>query len=113
MGQFASEIDRDRLPGFQPVADTDRGRECRVAMFGLFAHGSARHSRAMECLAMVGVAECARRRPPELSGGERRRVSIARGLANNPRLLLADEPTSNLDTATGRAVMDLVLDLHR
>jgi ABC-type lipoprotein export system ATPase subunit len=84
-----------------------------IAMFGRTPGAAARRDRAMERLALVGVADCARRLPQELSGGERRRVSIARGLANDPALLLADEPTSNIDTANGQAVMDLLLHLHR
>ena len=83
-----------------------------IAMFGRVHRGSARRERAIALLERVGVAYCARRLPQELSGGERRRVSIARGLANDPQMLLADEPTSNLDTATGRTVIDLLLHLY-
>lgn len=83
-----------------------------LAMFGNLRSASARRREAMARLAQVGVEDIAERRPPQLSGGERRRVAIARSLANNPVLLLADEPTSNLDSATGAAVIDLLLRLH-
>jgi putative ABC transport system ATP-binding protein len=83
-----------------------------VAMFGGAASPTDRRKKAMELLDRVGVVDCASRFPPQMSGGERRRVSIARGLVNDSVLLLADEPTSNLDTATGKVVMDLLLALH-
>ena len=83
-----------------------------LAMFGRLNSAPARRREAMARLAQVGVEAVADRRPPQLSGGERRRVAIARSLANDPVLLLADEPTSNLDSATGAAVLDLLLRLH-
>ena len=82
-----------------------------VPMMG-YLSPSARRKRAAELLGLVGLADRANHLPNQLSGGQRQRVAVARALANNPPLVLADEPTGSLDTTAGQDLMSLLNDLN-
>jgi putative ABC transport system ATP-binding protein len=81
----------------------------------LFAHvnGKQRRARVSELLSRVGLADKANNKPTEMSGGEMQRVAIARALANEPDIILADEPTGNLDTKSGMAIVDMFKELWK
>jgi putative ABC transport system ATP-binding protein len=83
-----------------------------VPLFYQAIPAATRHQRAMELLELVGLANRADHRPMELSGGQQQRCAIARALVTQPAVIMADEPTGNLDSTTGKAVLDLFQALH-
>jgi predicted ABC-type transport system involved in lysophospholipase L1 biosynthesis ATPase subunit len=98
---------------FYLIPELDARQNVLMAARMLRAPGAKEHARANELLARVGLSERAHHLPAQLSGGERQRVAVARALMNSPKLLLADEPTGNLDEHTGDAVIELLISLCR
>lgn len=95
------------LPTFTAIENV------QIPMFEVQPSRSARTTRALELLKSVGLEQRVNHFPAKLSGGERQRVAIARSLANSPSVLLADEPTGNLDSENARIILDLLIALHR
>jgi ABC-type lipoprotein export system ATPase subunit len=88
-----------------PIMSAFENVELPLRMLG--QHRRQRRQRVMECLELVGLTRWAKHRPQEMSGGQQQRVAIARALVNSPGLILADEPTGELDSTTGRSIMEL------
>jgi putative ABC transport system ATP-binding protein len=96
---------------FNLIPTLTAAQNVEIALAPTSTRRAARRERVLSLLASVGLAERADHVPSKLSGGEQQRVAIARALANDPHVLLADEPTGNLDSTTGAEIMDLLLSL--
>jgi putative ABC transport system ATP-binding protein len=98
---------------FNLIDDLNVAQNVEVAL--VYRRGSAaeRRRRVADALERVGLTHRARHMPRQLSGGQQQRVAVARALAAQPKVILADEPTGNLDTANGEAVMEMLTDLAR
>lgn len=98
---------------FNLIDDLSVEENVEVALLYRGVLARERRSRVAEALERVGIAHRARHLPQQLSGGQQQRVAVARALVSNPKVILADEPTGNLDTANGTAVMELLTNLAK
>ncbi|WP_418454537.1 ABC transporter ATP-binding protein [Allofournierella sp.] len=98
---------------FNLIARVSALKNVELPMLYAGVPAARRAARAKELLELVGMGDRMNHQPSELSGGQKQRVAIARAMANDPAVLLADEPTAALDSATGRVVMDIFHKLHR
>jgi putative ABC transport system ATP-binding protein len=112
-----SRVRRERIgfvfQAFNLISELTSVENVEVPLFYQGLPRAERRRRAMECIERVGLADRGEHRPRELSGGQQQRVAIARALVNRPAVIMADEPTGNLDSKTGLAILELLAELHR
>ena len=111
-----SRVRREKIgfvfQAFNLISELTAIENVEIPLFYQGVGRADRHRRALACIEQVGLAERATHRPRELSGGEQQRVAIARALVNEPAMLMADEPTGNLDSKTGATILEILSKLH-
>ncbi len=112
-----SRIRREKIgfvfQAFNLISQLNMIENVEVPLFYHGVHRIERHQRAKEQLEAIGLGDRLSHRPAELSGGQQQRVAIARALVNNPAIIMADEPTGNLDSKTGADILNVMADLHK
>ncbi|MHC4414467.1 MAG: ABC transporter ATP-binding protein [Planctomycetota bacterium] len=111
-----SRVRREKIgfvfQAFNLISELNTIENVEVPLFYQGVRRAERHRRALKRIEQVGLADRMSHRPSELSGGQQQRVAIARALVNDPAVIMADEPTGNLDSRTGETILNLVSQLH-